>query len=216
MRHDGTMSDLQAIRSPGFDADAGTVAVLLHGYGSNEHDLAGLAVYLPPGLPWVAVRAPLRHPAFGYAWYPLETDDFAPAELVAEATDALWSWIDENLPAAGALVPLGFSQGGLMATQLLRTRPARIAAAVVLSGFTFAGPLSGDADLADARTPVFWGRGDSDQVVPTSAVDAAAAWLPAHTALTARVYPALGHSVSERELDDMRAFLAEVTGAGSE
>ena len=211
--HDGGMSNLQTVRSPGFNDAAGPVAILLHGYGSNEHDLAGLAGYLPNGMRWVSVRAPLRHPGFGYAWYPLETEDFAPEDAVAVATEVLWSWIDSNVPASSALVPIGFSQGGLMATQLLRTRPERIVAAVVLSGFIAGAPQPADAVLAEARPPVFWGRGDADGVVPPNAVAVAGSWLPGHTALVQSVYPGLGHSVNEAELDEVRAFLADALGS---
>jgi pimeloyl-ACP methyl ester carboxylesterase len=42
-----------------------------------------------------------------------------------------------------AVAAVGFSQGGLMATQLLRTRPERVAAIVVLSGFVQAAPPPG-------------------------------------------------------------------------
>lgn len=197
----------EAIRSTDLGDGATTVAVLLHGYGSDERDLAGLAAFLPTGMPWVSVRAPLRHPAFGYAWYSLETGDFAPPGLVATATDTLWSWIDSALPANAALVPLGFSQGGLMATQLLRTRPERVAAAVILSGFIAGASHTPDATLAQSRPPVFWGRGDADPLVPPDAIDAVRAWLPEHSTLEEHVYPGLGHSISDAELVHVRDFL---------
>ena len=60
------------LRLAGAPASPQPVVVFLHGYGSDERDLAGLAQYLPAGLPWVSVRAPLRHPSFNYAWYPLD------------------------------------------------------------------------------------------------------------------------------------------------
>ena len=41
------------------------------------------------------------------------------------------------------MAAVGFSQGGLMATQLLRTRPGRVAATVVLSGFVQADAAAG-------------------------------------------------------------------------
>ena len=56
------------------------------------------------------------------------------------------------------MAAVGFSQGGLMATQLLRTRPGRVAATVVLSGFVQAAPQPADEQLAAERPAVFWGR----------------------------------------------------------
>lgn len=189
-------------------AASGTVVLLLHGWGSDERDLAGLAPYLPQGMPWAALRAPLRHPQFGYAWYPLEGDDWAPAREIDAATAQLWEWVDEHLPATTLVMPVGFSQGGCMAAQMLRTRPDRVAATAILAGYV--SPVLADADdeLVEARPRVFWGRGDADPVIPPRAVAASEAWLARHAAVEAHVYPGLGHSVSERELADLTRFLS--------
>ncbi len=52
------MSELSARTSPGLH-DGPLVALLLHGYGSSEDDLAGLAPHVVPGLPRASLRAPL-------------------------------------------------------------------------------------------------------------------------------------------------------------
>ena len=77
----------------------------------------------------------------------------------ARATGAAWQWIDAHLAPDATVAAVGFSQGGLMATQLLRTLPERIAATVVLSGFVQAAPQLADERLAARRPAVFWGRG---------------------------------------------------------
>ena len=197
---------------PGTPAPArpsnGPVVVLLHGFGSHEHDLAGLGPHLDA--PWVSLRAPLALPHGGFAWFPIVTPGDPDPEPVAHATDAVWAWIDAELGADVAVTPVGFSQGGLMATQLLRTRPARVAATVVLGGFVQAAEQPADADLASARPPVFWGRGADDRVIAARAVERTAAWLPGHATPTERVYPGLGHGIDARELADVRAFLQTV------
>ncbi|WP_430868821.1 alpha/beta hydrolase [Demequina aurantiaca] len=210
------MSALFALQSPDAPlpgAQAATaaepaefLAVFLHGYGSDERDLAGLAEYLPPTLPWASVRAPLRLPGSGYSWYPLEVD-FSPAEAIAEATDSLWEWVDANVDARTSLIPIGFSQGAMMASQLLRTRPERIGATVALSGYVSDAPRSADARLAQAPPRVFWGRGDQDPVIPADLVESAGEWFAKHTAVQAHVYPGMGHSISGEELGDIRRFL---------
>ena len=83
----------------------------------------------------------------------------------------------------------GFSQGGLMATQLLRTRPERVAATVVLSGFVQAAPQPANERLATERPAVFWGRGARDPMISADAIEGTRQWLAAHSALTERVYP---------------------------
>ncbi|UAJ80743.1 alpha/beta fold hydrolase [Leifsonia sp. ZF2019] len=196
--------------APADQEDAPVTAVLLHGYGSNEHDLAGLSAALPEGLPWVSPRAPLPTPNGGAAWFPISTPGSPDPAPVAAATDAIWAWVDAQLGPDALVLPIGFSQGGLMASQLLRTRPERVAATVVLAGFVQATPQRADAWLATSRPPAFWGRGDADGVIAGPAVDRTAAWLPAHTTLEQHVYPGLGHGISAQEIDDLRTFLRRV------
>ena len=143
--------------SAGWTPDAPVALVLFHGYGANEQDLAPLGPMLAPALPWAALRAPLGVAPGGYAWFPpIALGDRDPAR----ATDAAWQWIDAHLAPDATVAAVGFSQGGLMATQLLRTRPERVAATVVLSGFVQAAPQPGDQRLAARRPAVFWGRGE--------------------------------------------------------
>ncbi|WP_291379224.1 dienelactone hydrolase family protein [Demequina sp.] len=203
---------LEALYSPDWASrpTPEAVVLLLHGYGSNERDLPGIAPYLGVDAPWASVRAPLDMGYGAAAWFPLEGDtsrwlDPAPIEA---ATAALWEWVDEHVSPTAKLITVGFSQGGMMASQLLRTRPERIADTVILSGFVLAEPQPADAHLAEALPPVFWGRGTADAVVPEPLVTAASAWLEAHTTLTEKVYPGLAHSVHDQELADVKAHLA--------
>jgi len=191
-------------------AEASTLALLLHGYGSDERDLAGLAGYLPQGLPWASIRAPLRDPGFGYAWYSLDNAEFGAQADIEAATEALWEWVDATVPPAANVIPIGFSQGGLMASQLLRTRPDRVPGAAILSGYVMAAPQPGDDVLAQTRPPVMWARGSADLVIPARAVEHAEAWLPTRSTLDAHVYPGLGHSVSEPELAHLNSFVAAI------
>ncbi len=202
------MSDMHAIASSRRSlADADVVALLLHGYGADERDLTSFEAYLPAGIPWVSLRAPQRHPAFGYQWYPITSLETQPEAPVSAATDAVWDWVDSALDAGVRLVTIGFSQGGLIASQLVRTRPDRIAATVLLSGFVLDAPQPADESLTRDRPVVFWGRGDADALIPPAAVVAAHAFLAEHSALEEHTYAGLGHAVSERELLDMREFL---------
>lgn len=195
-------------------ASAPVVALLLHGYGSDERDLAALSGYLPEGLEWASVRAPLRGPGPGFSWYALDSaESWAREDAIGAATDGLWAWIDEALAPGALVLPVGFSQGGLIASQLLRTRPERVLGAAILSGYVLPTPLATDDKLAVNRVPVFWGRGELDQVIPPHAIAATAHWLPGHSALEERVYPGMGHSVNEAELSHLQRFLAATVDA---
>jgi phospholipase/carboxylesterase len=146
--------------------------------------------------------------AEAYAWYS-NADPLTPAlEDVAPATDAIWSWVEQNLPDASPLVVLGFSQGALMATQLLRTRPERLAASVFLAGFMFTGDQPADEALKTLKPKVFYGRGANDQLISREAVKALNIWLQSHTRAQTQTYEGLGHSVNEAMMADVAAYVA--------
>lgn len=190
--------------------------ILLHGYGSDENDLFALAPHLPQRFVVAAVRAPLSPPwpAPGFSWYPIEGLQGRDARLVTEAASRLIEFADAATDAAHVGL-LGFSQGAAVALQALRLQPQRFAFAVNLSGYATPGELPRDAELAELRPPVFWGRGTHDDVIPSFLVEHTTDWLPGVSELSGRVYPGLTHSVSEQELLDVRAFLEKQLDAGS-
>ena len=183
--------------------------VLLHGYGSHEGDLFGLSPALPLGPVIASVRAPLRAGP-GYAWWEITELGAPPRDEVDAATAALLAWLDTVQATRISL--LGFSQGAAMALQLLRAAPDRFAAAVCLAGFVVPGDDAGDAALVQRRPPVFWGRGTDDPVIPDSAIERTARWLPEHADAQIRIYEGLGHAVSTPELTDLVTFLREHAG----
>jgi len=201
-----------AVASADWTGSAPIVAVLLHGFGSNENDLTSIGRALLNEVPWVSPRGPLELAHGGAAWFPITTPGNPDALSVAEATGALWAWIDDTLGPTARLLPIGFSQGGLMATQLLRTQPHRVAATVILGGFVQAAAQPADELLSAQRPSVFWGRGENDRVITAAAVQRTGDWLPGHSTLTARTYPRLAHSISPAELADVRTFLDQQLG----
>lgn len=162
--------DVRSADWPSGPAGTGAVMVLLHGYGSNEHNLAGLPPALDLGLPWASLRAPLDTPGGGAAWFAITTPGDPSVSPVEDATGAIWSWVDSNVDPDTRIVPVGFSQGGLMAIQLLRSRPRRVLAPVILGGFVLGAPQPGDDVLAVERPAAFWGRGEDDRVITGPAI----------------------------------------------
>ena len=183
--------------------------VLLHGYGADEHDLFALTPHLPAEFAVAAVRAPLDppFPTPGRSWYPIEGLESRDAAHVTRAATALLTWLDEAAADASSVGLLGFSQGGAVALQALRSDPERFAFVVNLSGYATPGELPRDAELVERRPPVFWGRGAFDDVIPGPLVVHTTDWLPGHSDLVGRIYPDLRHGVSEQELADVRVFL---------
>jgi phospholipase/carboxylesterase len=187
------------------------LVIVMHGRGSDEHDLAALFGELPGDFTYASVRAPFDEGP-GWSWFEAgggnESGDPAP-ENANRAADAVLEWLDGLGWAPPLVGTLGFSQGGAMSTHLLRRDPGRVRFAVNLAGFIVRGAEPTDDALAVARPPVFWGRGAVDPLFTPALVARSEPWLEGHSALTTRVYPGLGHSISRDELDDVAAFLRD-------
>lgn len=187
---------------------AGTpLLVTMHGVGSNERDLLGLAPALPAAWTMASLRAPMPW-GQGFSWYPLGTPGSPALEPVDTAVAEVLAWVDSVAADHPRIGLLGFSQGGSMALQLLRARPAAFAFAVSLSGFVVPGVTdSRDEAVAAVRPRVFLGHGDLDPVIPAEATARTQAWAAANTTVTDRTYEGLPHAVSAAELSDVAAFI---------
>ena len=114
----------------------------LHGGGANAHDLLGLSPYLHSGEALVICpQGPVAFRAgpgqMGNGWFPITGGGpMDPAEF-AKGRDALRVFVDqalEHLPIdPRKLVVMGFSQGGVMASDLVLRDPARFAGLAGLS-----------------------------------------------------------------------------------
>lgn len=192
--------------------------ILLHGYGSNEHDLISLAPAFPADLTLAALRAPLTLPAdpyrpqAAYSWFDMLSEQPTTAQIDA-SVDAVLAWLDARPEQFASVGLLGFSQGGAMTLQLARTAPDRFAYLVQLSGFVFPVPHEGDAALADwePRIPAFQAWGSQDPVIPIDRTRHTIDWMAAHLDAEQREYP-MPHAVVPEEVADIAAFLRRVTG----
>lgn len=192
--------------------------LMMHGFGSHEGDLFPLAQYLPDSFVVASLRAPNRQGP-GFAWFALAPDPVTGSlrrdlNEVAKATKELISWIDELEREVGQSLDislLGFSQGGVMVTQLLRYQPTRFTAAVLLAGFALNNPspetVGQDAVLAEVSPPVFWGRDPDDPVISPDLIEYTRRWLPEHSDLTTMLYTQVGHGISMEEIEDVSEFL---------
>lgn len=211
--------------------------LLMHGFGSFEGDLIGLAPHLPAGFVCASPRAPLVAPppiVNGFAWWPLplgpqglplrqaDPEHFEGSGPHVAAVGVL-EWLDaldtrlrdmgaddidgSGGPGLGTVALLGFSQGGCMVTSLLRMRPERFACGVNCSGFVAPGNFEGDAKLAELRPPMFWGRDEADPIIDEHRIALTTAWAPVHTTLEAKLYEGILHGIGADELLDISEFL---------
>ncbi|MFC7375900.1 alpha/beta hydrolase [Brachybacterium sp. GCM10030267] len=181
------------------------IVLLLHGLGSHEHDLAGLAPSLAPQFTYASLRGIHRY-VQGYAWLDASIDFQRPESLQTSAA-AVETWISaQSAPVVGAI---GFSQGAMLALQLLRRDPRALDWIVQLSGAPFPAPMPGDAALAEVRPPALWGHGGLDPLFDPQRVDQVREFMSAHTRLDEVHRPQLGHAVDEVELRAIASFVRQ-------
>ncbi len=153
------------------EGDPAGLLVLLHGRGSDEHDLFPLLDLLDPDrhLLGVTPRGPLSLPPGGAHWYAVREIGFPDPDTFLPTYAAASDWLDALGEQTGLgperTVLGGFSQGAVMsyALGLGRTR-SRPAAIVALSGFI--PTVEGfELDLERALPPVAIGHGIYDPVI---------------------------------------------------
>ncbi|MBG6083880.1 alpha/beta hydrolase [Zhihengliuella flava] len=193
---------------PENERDGTPLIVMFHGYLSHERDLIGLAPMLPDEFTLASVRAP-HALGPGYTWFPLLHEPEYSIDRVTSAVDDVISWLETVEQRHSSVTLLGFSMGMAVATSVLRRRPAGIDAVVGLSGFAIPTPSDYFADdaLRARRTPLFWGRGDADQIITEDKIEFTNEWAHAATDLTKMMYTGLAHSINQAEMGHVAEFL---------
>lgn len=196
------------LRRPAAPGTAGDeLLVVMHGLGSHEGDLFGLAPHLPERFEVASLRAPIPYGG-GFAWFEFSAVDSTDHALIDSAAEGVLAWLDGLGRPYARIHLLGFSQGGAMAVQLARLAPERFASIAHLSSFVHAGELPGDAALAarEPRIPLLATIGELDEVIHADKRERSAPWLDAHFAVERRTYRR-GHAIVGEELADVVAFL---------
>jgi len=154
----------------GVDDPTAPLVVLLHGRGSNEREILGLAPHLPAGPEYAAVRAPIAEGG-GYAWFANRGTGRPLADSLRSTMDWFRTWLDEVAPAGRPVLLVGFSGGAAFAGGLVLDDPSRYAGAAILYGtLPFEAGLATDPGRL-AHLPVFVAQGDGDQVIPRELLD---------------------------------------------
>lgn len=203
MKPNASLALPHLVRPADSPAEKHPTIVCLHGRGSNEEDLIGLAPYLDDRLFWISPRAPLDLMA-GYEWYRLE----GIGQPVQPTFDAAVTTLDRFIAEVAQVYPvdlsrfflLGFSQGSMLAYSFALTQPQRVAGVVAQSGYI---PLNAGLKINEAGLkgkPFLITHGAHDPVIPVQ-------WgRDAHTYLqsvgadsTYHEFP-MAHAVSEESL----------------
>jgi len=193
--------------------EAQATMILVHGRGATAASILMLAEELDrDGFAYLAPQAP------GQTWYPYSF--LAPLEQNQPHLDAALATLENVLAqVAAAGVPaeriifLGFSQGACLASEFVARHARRYGGLVALSGGLIGPPGTPRVYPGDlAGTPVFLGCRDVDPHIPAWRVEESAAVLEQlGAAVTMRLYPGMGHSVNEDEINFVRQMMETLT-----
>lgn len=213
--------ELRFGRKAAHSGRAGSLVILLHGYGADGADLLGLADPLSPPLPDTAFVAPdaadpCANNPFGRQWFPIPWLDGSSQEDadagMARSLEDINAFIDARLSDEGLtpdrLVLLGFSQGTMMALHIAPRRDVAIAGVIGFSGRL----LRPERLAAEARVkpPVLLIHGDADPMVPFEDMGKAGdALVQAGFDVYGHVMKGTGHGIAPDGLSVALSFLRE-------
>jgi predicted esterase len=192
-------------------AKARAAMILVHGRGATAADIMTVgAELLHPGFAYLAPQAE------GNAWYPYPFT--APLEANEPYLSAALGVIESVLARVEATIPaqrvilLGFSQGACLTLEFAARHARRYGGVVGLSGGLI-GPPETPRDYPGSfdGTPVFLGCSDIDPHIPKERViETGEVFKRMAAKVTVRLYPGMGHTVSQDEIDAVREIVEGV------
>lgn len=207
------MLELPRIVRPSSISRLPPLLILLHGFGSNEADLAGLSPYFDPRLTVASVRAPHALGPGSYAWYMIY--GLGPGRSIdeAQARDSLRVGLDlvRLLPGElgcdpGRVLIGGFSQGAMLALGVCLNASDAVQGGLSMSGRLV--PLYMPFVLPGKLPPILAQHGLYDPVVTIDEGREVRALLnKIGSPFEYREYP-MQHTIGEQSLADAAAFLA--------
>lgn len=195
--------------------EARAAMILLHGRGASARDILGLAHAL--GRPEVAYLAP---EAAGNTWYPYSF--LTPIEQNEPWLSSALAFVGRTLEQVRAggvpherVLLLGFSQGACLTLEFVARNARRYGGVAALTGGLI-GPDGTPRDYTGtlAGTPIFIGSADPDPHIPVARVHESERVLSGMGAVvTTRIYPGIGHTVIDEELEHVRALIDGVVAS---
>jgi predicted esterase len=196
-------------------SEAPAAALMVHGRGASATDILSLSDQLD--LPQFAYVAPQ---ASDNTWYPrrflepLENNEPWLSSALDFLERTLQQILDAGIPAE-RVVLLGFSQGACLMLEFAARHARRYGALAGLSG-----ALIGPDDVSRQYpgsldgTPVFLGCSDADPHIPQERVlQTAEALQQLGGQVTARLYPAMAHTVNQEEIEFVRTLMRGLLAA---
>ncbi len=193
-------------------SDANAVIILVHGRGASAESILDLARYLPH--PDAAYLAPQ---ASGNTWYPYSflnplADNEPGISSGLQAIGDLVAQAEAAGISAEKIIIGGFSQGACLASEYVARNAQRYGGLLVFSGGVI-GPLGMTRSYSGSLdgTPVFLGCSDVDSHIPLERVEESAEiFTKLGGNVTKKIYPQMGHTIIEDELDHANKIVKSV------
>ena len=208
----------QPVRMAGMELNRARGAmVMLHGRGATAEDILSLVPALA-----IADFAYLAPQAGGNSWWPqsflapIPQNEPGISSAMQAVEDALTRVQAAGLPADRTVL-LGFSQGACLAAEFAARHARRYGGVASLSGGLI-GPNGTPRDYPGSLdgTPIFLGCSDIDSHIPAGRVRESAEVLERLGGeVTMRLYPGMGHTIIEEELEAVRTMMALVPATKS-
>jgi phospholipase/carboxylesterase len=189
--------------------------LLLHGYGSHQHDLFGLAPAIDPRLYIVSLRAPYTLTPGSYSWFGLndagesltmdEREAAASVQLVAECIRSASREFDTD-PARVYL--MGFSQGAMVSAAVALENPGLVAGAIMMSGQLLPQTLrNARAEVGPGGLSMLITHGVHDTVIPVRQAREARVFLESLAVLLGYHEYDMAHQLTQDCFEDVSAWL---------
>ncbi len=190
--------------------------ILVHGRGATAESILTLAAEV--GRPGFAYLAPQ---AAGNSWYPnsflapLEANEPYLSSALGRLAGLMARLTEAGISPERSML-LGFSQGACLSLEYVARNARRYGGVVGLSGGLI-GPDGTPRNYSGslAGTPIFLGCSDVDPHIPKARVHHSTEVLGNLGGdVTERLYPGLGHTVNEDELDFAQEMMANLVDRG--
>ena len=193
-------------------SEAKAAMILVHGRGATATSILELASLLPH--PEMAYLAPQ---AASNTWYPFSFLAPMPQNEpgLSSGLQAIAGLV-ETVQAAGIatenIILGGFSQGACWASEFVARNAQRFGGLLVFSGGVI-GPAETPRDYEGdlAGTPIFIGCSDADFHIPLARVqETTAVFQKLGGNVIEKIYPSMGHTIIQDEIDHAQKIVAAV------
>jgi phospholipase/carboxylesterase len=204
-----TVQDWPHLFDPG-EADA-PVLLMLHGTGSNEQEIAGLAAELDPRAGVLAPRGLVRERGMPRWFRRLSEGVFDVDDVITRAGE-LAGFVGDARQLYGltdrSLVAVGFSNGANIALATAMLHPDQVSRVVAFSGMYPFADRDEACDLHDVRVVTLNGR--ADPMAPLDSVTRLVAVLQEKGADVRQHLRAGGHGIGPQDLALAREAIAQL------